>query len=87
MKCSELTRGKDVVFKRYSNIYKRKIAEMGTVIDVVPERKKVCIVWLEGYKSRTDFIPYEDMLAVGDENGEQMSFDNISGKAIALIPE
>lgn len=49
--------------------------------------KKVCVSWLEGYKDRHDFIPFEDMLAVHNPNGEMMKFDNISGNSDLLIPE
>lgn len=49
--------------------------------------KKICVSWLEGYKDRRDFIPFEDMLAVYNPNGEMMKFDNISGKSDLLIPE
>lgn len=87
MNCSELENGRQVVFKIYSDIYKRKIPECGTVSFVNKNRKEVYVSWLEGYKDRGDSIPYEDMLAAYDENGEMMKFDNISGKSVLLIAE
>lgn len=87
MKCSELENGREVVFKIYSDIHKRKVPECGTVIFVSKERKEVCVSYLEGYKDRHDNIPYEDMLAAYDENGKMMKFDNISGKSVLLIAE
>lgn len=87
MKCSELTNGMQVVFKIYSEIYKRKIYECGTVSFVNKNRKEVYVSWLNGYKNSSDNIPYEDMIAVYDDHGEMMKFDNISGKSILLIAE
>ena len=87
MKCSELENGRQVVFKIYSDIHKRKVPECGTVVFVSKGRKEVCVSWLEGYKDRHDNIPYEDMLATYDENGEMMKFDDISGKSVLLIAE
>ena len=86
-KCSELERNTQVVFKIYSDIYKEKIYEIGSVIYVLPTRRQVCVSYLEGYKSRTDNIPYEDMVACYDENGKEMSFDNIGGKSVLLLAE
>lgn len=86
-KCSELERNTQVVFKNYSDIYKRKIYEIGSVIYVLPTRREVCVSYLEGYKARTDNITYEDIVACYDENGKEMSFDNISGKSVLLLAE
>lgn len=38
-------------------------------------------------EDRHDFIPFDDMLAVYNPNGEMMKFGNISGKSDLLIPE
>lgn len=59
----------------------------GDVINVYPESKRVDVVYLEGYKSRSDAIPYDDMLAVYDEDGEWMSFGGVSSKSILLKAE
>lgn len=87
MKCSDLKQGRLVIFKLYSDIFKKKIPWDGNVIYVEPERKRVCVCYLDGYKSETEDIPYEDMLAAYDENGEMMTFDNIKVKSVLLIPE
>lgn len=87
MKCSELKENTKVVFKIYSDIYKDKIYEIGSVICIFPKTKKVCVCYLDGYKSLTEDIPYEDMVACYDDNGEMMSFDNIKGKSILLVAE
>ena len=87
LKCSELKENAQVVFKIYSNIFKRKIYETGSVIYVLPNRREVCMCYLDGYKSRSENIPYEDMVACYDENGEIMSFDNIKGESVLLAAE
>lgn len=86
-KCTSLKENERVVFFIYSNIYEKKIHMDGTVSFIYPETKKVCVSWLEGYKDRCDFIPFEDMLAVYNPNGEMMRFENISGRSDILIPE
>ena len=87
LKCSELKENAQVVFKIYSDIFKRKICEIGSVIYVLPNRREVCVCYLDGYKSRSENIPYEDMVAYYDENGEMMSFNNIKGKSVLLAAE
>ena len=81
-KCSELENNIPVVFKIYSDIYKEKIYETGNVIYVLPNIKEVCVCYLKGFKSLTENIPYEDMVACYDENGETMSFDKLKGKMV-----
>ena len=87
LKCSELKENAQVVFKIYSDIFKRKIYEIGSVIYVLPNRREVSVCYLDGYKSRSENIPYEDMVACYDENGEMMSFNNIKGKSVLLAAE
>ena len=87
LKCSELKENAQVVFKIYSDIFKRKIYETGSVIYVLPNRREACVCYLDGYKSRSENIPYEDMVACYDENGEMMSFNNIKGKSVLLAAE
>jgi hypothetical protein len=86
-KCTSLKSGEEVVFNIYSDIYKRKIPESGSVSFVNKNRKEVMVSWLEGYKNRNDIIPFEDMLAVYNPDGMYMTFDNISGNSYLLIPE
>ena len=86
-KCTSLQYNEQVVFKIHSDIYEKKIPMDGSVISVHENTKKVCVSWLEGYKDRHDFIPFDDMLVVYNPNGDMMKFDNISGKSDLLIPE
>lgn len=86
-KCTSLKENENVVFKIYSDIFKKKIPMDGSVLFVNENTRKVCISWLEGYKDRHDFISFEDMLAVYNPNGEMMRFDNIHGTSDLLIPE
>lgn len=81
-KISSLKRGEHVIFLVYNSIYARKIHETGTVVYVTP--KTVAVSWLEGYKNRDDDIPYEDMVAVYNKNGEHMEFGSISGPSDLL---
>lgn len=85
--CSSLSVNEQVVFNVYSDIYKHKIPETGTVIGINKERKEVVVDWLEGYKDRHDNIPFDDMLAVYNPNGEILHFNNISGPSDVLVPD
>ena len=87
LKCSELQKNRLVVFNIYDEIYKKKIPMDGSVIYVLPEKRTVCVCYLDGYHSRTEDIPYEDMLAAYNENGEMMKFDNIKGPSVLLVAE
>lgn len=86
-KCTSLQSNEEVVFNLFSDIYKKKIPMVGTVSFINEDKKTICVSYLEGYKDRHDVIPFEDMLAVYNPNGEMMSFDNISGKSDLLISE
>lgn len=85
--CSDLPDGVEVIFMVHSDIHKRKIPETGTVLWIDQDEKTVAVAWLDGYKSRTEDIPYEDMLAMYDKNGTEMSFEHIHGPSITLIAE
>ena len=87
LKCSELTKDRPVVFNLHSEIYGKKVPMDGSVIYVTPNRKTVCVSYLDGYHSRTEDIPYEDMLAAYDKDGEMMKFDNIKGPSVLLVAE
>lgn len=86
-KCSDLKEMEQVVFRVDPYYQGNKEVFFGNVINVYPESKRVDVVYLEGYKSRSDAIPYDDMLAVYDEDGEWMSFGGVSGKSILLKAE
>ena len=83
--CSALLADAEVVFMAYSAIHKRKVPEAGTVLWVDEDEKTLAVVWLDGYKSRTEDIPYEDMLAVYDKTGTEMSFGCFRGPSAKLI--
>lgn len=83
--CSALQADAEVVFMVYSAIHKRKVPEAGTVLWVDENEKTIAVVWLDGYKSRTEDIPYEDMLAVYDKTGTEMSFGCFRGPSAKLI--
>lgn len=85
--CSSLCKDEIVIFLCYNDIYNKKIPTDGNVIYVDYVRHEVCVCYLDGYKSESDFIPYEDMIAVHDPEGEQMSFDHISGPSQLLTAD
>lgn len=87
MKCSELQENRPVVFKVDPYYQGNKQVFDGTVLWVNKEQKTVCVIYLDGYRSRSDDIPYEDMIAAYDENGEMMQFDCITGKSVLLTAE
>lgn len=35
----------------------------GSIVSVYKDTNRVCVSWMEGYKERHNFIPFEDMLA------------------------
>lgn len=78
-----LQNGEQVVFNIYNNIYDKKIPEVGSVVAV--ESNGVWISWLEGYRDMRNLIPFTDMIAVYDENGEMMEWTGIKGKSVLLI--
>lgn len=87
MKCSELTKDSQVVFKVDPYYQGNKQTFYGTVLWVNKDKRTVCVSYLEGYKYRSDDIPFEDMIAVYDESGEVMNFGGIKGPSILLIAE
>ncbi|WP_252251208.1 hypothetical protein [Clostridium sp. VAP52] len=84
MKHEDLKSGDIVIFKRYSNTLEEETFQDGYVIGVYTERKEVSICWLEGYKSRSDLIKYENVVAKYDKNGEHMKFGIYSGNSVLL---
>lgn len=85
MKCSDLKQGDIVVFNVTVYAGEKEEVYDGNVIYVDNSRKSVCVCYLEGYKSRSDIIPFEKMIAKADENGEEMDFGGwIKGKSILL---
>lgn len=89
MKCSDLQPNDEVVFnvKVYAGDEKEDTYD-GTVLFVNKKMRTVTVCYLEGYKSRTDDIPFEKMLAKADENGEEMLFGGwIRGNSVLLEAE
>jgi len=84
---TSLIPGEQVVFKLYSSIYGKKIPETGTVDFVDTKQNYIWISYLCGYKNMDAFIPFEDMLAVYNPNGEYMEFGNIRGYSDELISD
>lgn len=84
MKHEDLISSDIVIFKRYCDILEKEDFQDGYVIAVYPEHSEVDICWLEGYKSRTDSVKYEKVIAKADTNGELMTFGAYSGKSILL---
>jgi hypothetical protein len=87
LKCSDLQKNRPVVFNLFDEIYGEKRPMDGSVIYVLPEKRTVCVSYLDGYKSLTEDVPYEDMLAAYDKDGEMMKFDNIKGPSVLLVAE
>ena len=83
---NSLLPGESVVFNIYNDILGRKSPIDGTVDFVNDKLKLVSVSYLYGYQNRDAFIPYEDMLAVYNPNGESMVFGCISGKSDILVP-
>ena len=67
--CKSLKYGEAVVFLIYSDIYKHKIHEWGTVVAV--EEDFVEVSWMEGFRERFNKIPI-------------LHFDNIYGPSDLL---
>lgn len=87
MKCSELEVGRAVVFKVDPYYQGNKQVYDGTVLWVNDNHKTVMVSYLEGYKDRSDPIPFDDMIAAYDENGEMMNFGGINGNSVLLTTE
>lgn len=83
--CKSLKYGEAVVFLIYSDIYKHKIHEWGTVVAVGEDFVEVS--WMEGFRERFNKIPMSDMVAVhsDDPNAEILHFDNIYGPSDLLV--
>lgn len=84
--CSSLQRGEEVVFWWNSPFHKKKIYHDGTVDGIVKE-EGVYVSYMVGYKEYTDLVPFTDMVAVANREGEHRKFGAISGKCDLLLPE
>lgn len=52
--------------------------ESGNVVFLAQDQLDVC--WLEGFKSRNDSVRYEEVLAVHDGRGPEMTLGDFVGK-------
>lgn len=86
-KCSTLKKDRPVVCKVWDVSHTKQYFTDGSVIYVLPNRRTVCVGYMDSYHYRTDDVPYEDMVAAYDPNGEEMRFDNIVGKSVLLSAE
>lgn len=83
LKIKDLNPNDNVVFKHDPYGEGREQYFDGHVISV--HDKVVFVCYLYGYKSMSDAIPYDKMIAKYDgENGVEMRFDGISGKSVLL---
>lgn len=57
----------------------RGSVEEGTVQFCVNDQK-VAVIWLEGYRSRNDDVPLDEILSVHDKKGPEMALSVFSGK-------
>lgn len=73
-----------VIFKRYSDILKREDYQDGTILTMDFDKKEACILWLEGYQSRTDTIKFKDISAKPDIHGEPMKLGAFRGHFFIL---
>ena len=87
MKCSELEKDRPVVCNVWDVAHVKQYPTDGTVIYVLPEKRTVCVGYMDGYRYRADDVPYEDMLAAYDKDGEMMRFENIRGPSVLLTAE
>lgn len=87
MKCSELQKDRPVVCKVWDCAHVKQTITDASVIYVLPEKRTVCVGYMDGYHYRTDDIPFEDMIAAHDPNAPEMKFDNIRGPSILLVAE
>jgi hypothetical protein len=86
-KVTSLQPGEHVVFRVYNDIYKGKRPIDGTVDFINTDKRLVSVSYLYGYNNMDAFIPYEDMLAVYNPNGDYMRFSGVEGLSDELIPE
>lgn len=83
-KCKDLKLHETIIFKVFNNILNHKIYECGTVEEIDLTLNRVWISWLEGYRDRRDYLPFEKLVAVYDEKGERMTFGTLTGPSILL---
>lgn len=83
-KCKDLKLHETIIFKVFNNILNHEIYECGTIEEIDLTLNKVWISWLEGYRDKGDYFPFEKLVAVHDESGERMTFGTLTGPSILL---
>ena len=83
-KCKDLKLHETVIFKVFNNILNREIFECGTIEEIDLALNRVWISWLEGYRDRGNYFPFEKLVAVHDESGERMTFGTLTSPPILL---
>jgi len=58
--------------------------EMGNVITCDPHKKIVVVCWLQGHHSRTDDVPYADIVAVNDNRCRMHQIGGWKGRSRLL---
>jgi hypothetical protein len=65
----------------------RGAVETGDVLRVYDDGKgvqMVSLIWLEGYKSRNEYLPLSTLLAVWDNEADELDFGCFTGRGILL---
>ena len=83
-KCEDLKLHETVIFKVFNDILNHEICKCGTIEEIDLNLHRAWISWLEGYKDKGDYFPFEKLLAVYDKDGEVMTFDTLIGPSILL---
>lgn len=83
--CTELKEGDIVLFNVDTYGDGEKTLHDGNVIQVYSNKVDVC--YLDGYKCEYAMIPFEDMVAVYDEAGDEQKFPGYKkARGFDLIP-
>ncbi len=85
--CSDLQPNDNVVFQTITNDKLPETFE-GHVLFVNTDSKTVTVCYLDGYRSETNNVPFDHVLAKYDKNGIPRTFGNcISGPSVLVKPE
>ncbi|HEX5774543.1 MAG TPA: hypothetical protein VFY28_01100 [Candidatus Paceibacterota bacterium] len=77
--------GRKVIFKAHpTGEPNYEALTEGDVLYVRHERRIVCVCYLYGFKSLSDEVSYDDLLAIIDPAGEHMEIGNYAGRFIDL---
>jgi hypothetical protein len=85
---SKLKEGEHVVCRVPIYNFNNEIREWScNFIANYQERKMIAVCYLDGYRSESAYVPYQDVLAVYDKDGPVMKFDGgcLYGPSALLI--